>query len=158
MRRKPANLARAIYGNVLATSLVAAFSEDDDYSTTEIAVSVLVTGLVFWLAHVYSSLLAERYAVGRRLTRSETGAEFYSEWPVVQAFFPPVIVLLLGTIGLLSRDTAIWLAIAAGLGALVIWSLEIGHREQLSLLELAVMTFVNALFGLVIVLLKTLVH
>ena len=57
MRTKPANLARAIYGYILATSLVAAFSEDDDYSTTEVAVSVFVTGLVFWLAHVYASLL-----------------------------------------------------------------------------------------------------
>jgi len=54
--RAPAQLARAIYGNVLATSLVVAFSEDNDYSTTEIAVSVLVTGLVFWIAHVYASL------------------------------------------------------------------------------------------------------
>src|SRR5918992_2754769 len=86
MRTKPANLARAIYGYILATSLVAAFSEDDDYSTTEVAVSVFVTGLVFWLAHVYASLLGERYAAGRRLTRSEIGAEFYAEWPLVQAF------------------------------------------------------------------------
>jgi hypothetical protein len=58
--RPPANLARSIYGNVLATSLVVAFSEDEDYSTTEVAVAVLVTGLVFWLAHVYASLIAER--------------------------------------------------------------------------------------------------
>jgi hypothetical protein len=103
MKRPPANLARSIYGNVLATSLVVAFSEDNDYSTTQIAVSVLVTGLVFWIAHVYSSLIAERYAAGRRLTRAEVGAEFYGEWPVVQALFPPVGVLLLGTIGLLSQ-------------------------------------------------------
>jgi hypothetical protein len=110
---KPANLARAIYGYILATSLVAAFSEDDDYSTTEVAVSVFVTGLVFWLAHVYASLLGERYAAGRRLTRSEMGAEFYAEWPLVQAFIPSIAVLLLGTIGLLSDDTAVWLAIAS---------------------------------------------
>jgi hypothetical protein len=30
--RAPAQLARAIYGNVLATSVVVAFSEDDAYS------------------------------------------------------------------------------------------------------------------------------
>lgn len=50
--KTPARFSRAIYGNVLATSLVVAFSEDDDYSTLDIAVAVLVTGLVFWLAHV----------------------------------------------------------------------------------------------------------
>jgi hypothetical protein len=155
---KPANLARAIYGYILATSLVAAFSEDDDYSTTEVAVSVFVTGLVFWLAHVYASLLGERYAAGRRLTRSEIGAEFYAEWPLVQAFIPSIAVLLLGTIGLLSDDTAVWLAIAVGLAALLLWSLEIGRRERLSPVELAGMVLVNALFGAAVVVLKVVVH
>jgi hypothetical protein len=158
MRTKPANLARAIYGYILATSLVAAFSEDDDYSTTEVAVSVFVTGLVFWLAHVYASLLGERYVAGRRLTRSEIGAEFYAEWPLVQAFIPSIAVLLLGTIGLLSDDTAVWLAIAVGLAALLLWSLEIGRRERLSPLELAGMVLVNALFGAAVVVLKVVVH
>ena len=158
MTTKPANLARAIYGYILATSLVAAFSEDDDYSTTEVAVSVFVTGLVFWLAHVYASLLGERYAAGRRLTRSEIGAEFYAEWPLVQAFIPSIAVLLLGTIGLLSDDTAVWLAIAVGLAALLLWSLEIGRRERLSLLELAAMGLVNGLFGAAVVVLKVVVH
>jgi hypothetical protein len=158
MRTKPANLARAIYGYILATSLVAAFSEDDDYSTTEVAVAVFVTGLVFWLAHVYASLLGERYAAGRRLTRSETVAEFYGEWPLIQAFIPSLTVLLLGTIGLLSHDTAIWLAIAIGVAALLLWSLEIGRRERLSPLELAVMALVNGLFGVAVVLLKVVVH
>jgi hypothetical protein len=158
MTRKPARLARSIYGNVLATSLVVAFSEDDDYSTTEIAVSVLVTGLVFWLAHVYASLIAERYAAGRRLTRSEVGAEFYGEWPVVQAFFPPVVVLLLGTIGLLPPDTAISLAIAVGVAALVVWSVAIGRQERMSPLALLVMALLNALFGAAVVLLKVVVH
>jgi hypothetical protein len=158
MRRKPANLARAIYGNVLSLSLLVAFSEDDDYSTTEIAVSVLATGLVFWLAHVYASLLAARYAARRRLTRSEIGAEFYAEWPVVQAFFPPAFVLLLGTIGLLDHDTAISLAIAAGVAAMVLWSLAIGLQERMSTLALAGMALLNALFGGAVVLLKVLVH
>jgi hypothetical protein len=158
MRREPANLARAIYGNVLATSLVVAFSEDDAYSPAEIAVSVFVTGLVFWLAHVYSSLVAERYAVGRRLKRSEIGAEFYAEWPVLQAFFPPIVVLLLGVIGLLSNDTAITLAIAAGVVSMVLWGLAIGRMERMSPLAVAILTLLNALFGAAIVLLKVIVH
>jgi hypothetical protein len=143
---------------VLATSLVVASSEDDAYSPAEIALSVFVTGLVFWLAHVYSNLVAERYAVGRRLTRSEIGAEFYGEWPVVQAFFPPIVVLLLGAIGLLSNDTAISLAIAAGVVSMVLWGLAIGRMERMSPLALALMTLFNVLFGTAIVLLKVLVH
>jgi hypothetical protein len=156
--RTPARLARAIYGNVLATSLVVAFSEDDDNSTAAIAVSVVVTGLVFWLAHVYASLIAERYAARRRLTRSEIGAEFFGEWPVVQAFFPPVVVLLLGTVGLLSHDTAVSVAIAAGVVAMILWSLAIGRQERMSLPALVGLTLLNAVFGVAIVLLKVIVH
>jgi hypothetical protein len=152
------SFSRAIYGNVLATSLVVAFSEDDDYSTAEIAVSVLVTGLVFWLAHVYASLIGTRYAVRRRLTRAEVGAEFYAEWPVVQAFFPPTAVLLLGTVGLLSEGTAVSLAIAGGVAAMVLWSLAIGRQERVSLPALALLVFLNVLFGAAVVLLKVLVH
>jgi hypothetical protein len=108
--------------------------------------------------HVYSNLVAERYAVGRRLTRSEIGAEFYGDWPVVQAFFPPIVVLLLGAIGLLSNDTAISLAIAAGVVSMVLWGLAIGRMERMSPLALALMTLFNVLFGTAIVLLKVLVH
>jgi hypothetical protein len=156
--RAPARLSRAIYGNVLATSLVVAFSEDEDYSTGQIALSVFVTGIVFWLAHVYASLLAERYTAGRRLTRSEIGGEFYAEWPVVQAFFPPIVVLLLGAVGLLAEETAVSLAITVGVAAMVLWSLAIGRQERLSPLGLAAMALLNAVLGAAIVLLKVLVH
>jgi hypothetical protein len=72
--------------------------------------------------------------------------------------FPPVGVLLLGTIGLLSHDTAVDLAIAGGVAALVLWSLAIGRQERMSPLALAVMTLLNALFGVAVVLLKVIVH
>jgi hypothetical protein len=77
---------------------------------------------------------------------------------VVQAFFPPIVVLLLGTIGLLSDDTAVSLAIAGGVAAMVLWSLAIGRQERMSLIALAGTTLLNALFRAAIVLLKVLVH
>jgi len=156
--RTPARLSRAIYGNVLSTSLVVAFSEDDDYSSGQVALAVFVTGLVFYIAHVYASLLAQLYSAGRRLTWSEAGAEFYAEWPLVQAFFPPVIVLLLGAVGVLSDGTAETIAIAGGVVAMVLWGLAIGRRELLSPWGLVLMALVNAAFGVAIVLLKVLVH
>ena len=156
--KSPVRSSRAIYGNVLATSLVVAFSEDEDNSAGDIALAVFVTGIVFWIAHVYASVLAERYTAGRRLAWSEIQAELQAEWPIVQAFFPPIVVLLLGTIGLLSDNTAEWLAIGVGVAAMVLWSLAIGRRERMSALGLAGMALVNALFGVAIVLLKVIVH
>jgi hypothetical protein len=154
----PARLSRAIYGNVLSMSLVVAFSEDEDYSSGDVALAVFAAGLVFWIAHVYASVLAERYSAARRLTWSEVGAEFAAEWPVAQAFVPPVIVLLLGAIGVLSDGTAETIAIAGGVVAMVLWALAIGRRERMSPSGLVVMALVNAVLGVAIVLLKVLVH
>jgi hypothetical protein len=153
-----ANLAGAIYGTVLATSLVAAFSEAFEYSAFEIAVSVFVTGIVFWLAHVHSRLFADRYAARRPLTRAEVVTEFQTEWPMVQTVIPPTIVLLLGAVGLFSRETSIDIAIGVGIGALVAWGLEMGRRERLSPVRVIGVTLTNTFFGVAIVILKAIIH
>jgi hypothetical protein len=152
-----ANLAGAIYGTVLATSLVAAFSEAFEYSALEIAVSVFVTGLVFWLAHVHSRLFAERYTARRPLTREEVVGEFKTEWPMVQAVIPPTIVLLLGAAGVFSRETAVDIAIGLGVGALVAWELEMGRRERLGPLRVIAVTLTNTFLGVAIVVLKVII-
>lgn len=77
---------------------------------------------------------------------------------MVQAFFPPVAVLLLGTIGLLSHDTAVSLAIAGGVAAMVLWSIAIGRQERMSWLAIGLLALLNALFGVAVVLLKVIVH
>jgi hypothetical protein len=156
--RTPANLTGAIYGTVLATSLVAAFSENDEYSSGEIALYVFTTGLVFWLAHVHASLFGKRYAAGRALSRREILGEFRSEWPLEQAVFPPVVVMLLGAIGVFSKGTAITVAIVVGVAALVAWGIEIGRRERLGPLRIVAVTLANALFGVAIVGLKLAIH
>jgi hypothetical protein len=152
------NLAGAIYGTVLATSLVAAFSEAFEYSAFEIAVSVFVTGVVFWLAHVHSRLFAERYTVRRPLTRDEIKRAFQAEWPMVQAVVPPTLVLLLGALGVFSRETSIDLALGVGIGALVAWGLEMGRRERMGPLHVIGVTLTNVFFGVAIVVLKAVIH
>ena len=49
---RPARHAAAgLYGVILATALTAAYSEDSATDGGQIALAVVVTGIVFWLAH-----------------------------------------------------------------------------------------------------------
>jgi hypothetical protein len=151
-------LADWIYGTVLATSLVAAFSEDEDYDEVAVAIAVFVTTLVFWLAHVHAELFAERYAAKRPLERSEIVSRLRDQWSMVSATFPAVIIMLLAALGLFSRLWAERLAIGFGVGALIALGLEIGRREHLSTARLIGVTALNGFFGVVLVVLKILVH
>ena len=67
----PANAARAIYGQILVTSLVGALSEDSDIDAEYILLSVGATMLVFWLAHVYAEAMSRGLEAGRHVSWAE---------------------------------------------------------------------------------------
>lgn len=65
--RRPASrtdYAGALYGSLLAASVIAAASAVGDHPRLQLVVLLLVTGVVFWAAHVYAHLAGERQ-VGR---------------------------------------------------------------------------------------------
>ena len=67
--RTAGSVTEAIYGLILATSVIAVSREYDSSNAGVVAVTVLVTGIVFWLAHVYARVLATSIAQHRRLSR-----------------------------------------------------------------------------------------
>jgi hypothetical protein len=154
--RKPAKLARAIYGTILVTAVVAALSEDEDANPLEIGLAVLATSLVFWLAHVYASMLAT--SVGGRLTFAHARELAMEEWPLVQSSALPIAALLLAPVGVVSDYTAESLAIGVGLATLFLWGLLFGRRQGLAPLGLLLVATVNVAFGAAIVALKTAFH
>jgi hypothetical protein len=153
-----ANVAGGIYGQVLVTSLVAALSEAKTIDAGEMFVSVFVTMVVFWLAHVYSE------AVARRLTRTDpltwldvwTIAKF--QWPMLQAAVPAFLALALGWAGAVSTLTAVRLAIGLGVIALLAWGFIIAYLSRLSPLATLGSVALNGTFALSIVALKALIH
>ena len=125
---------------------------------TLIAVALLATLCVFWLAHTQAELLAVRYAVSHPLTRQERRDALRHSWPMVQAGFPPVIGLLLGTAGLVDDSGAVDIALAIGVAELAAWGIAIGRREQLGTLRTAGVTAANVTLGLAVVGLKLMIH
>jgi hypothetical protein len=156
--RLPANAARAIYGQILVTSLVGALSEDSEIEAGYILVSVVATMLIFWLAHVYAEAMSRGLEAGRHLVWAEIRGLAAGEWPLVQAAFPTAIVLALGAIGVLSTETAVDVAIAVGVVALFTWGLAIGRASGSSWTASLFGAAISAGFGLVVVGLKGLVH
>ncbi|MEK6326770.1 MAG: hypothetical protein AABM66_04480 [Actinomycetota bacterium] len=156
--RLPANAARAIYGQILVTSLVGALSEDSDIDAEYILVSVVTTMLVFWLAHVYAEAISRGLVAGRHVSWAEVRGLAAAEWPLVQAAFPTAIVLALGAVGAFSTETAVNVAIAVGVGALFAWGFAIGRASRSSWAASLFGAVISASFGLVVVGLKALVH
>jgi hypothetical protein len=151
-------LTGAIYGQILVTAIVATLSEEESISASDILVGVVVTMLVFWLAHVYARAEAMRLTRTEGLTVREVAGIAAEEWPMVQAAIPAVVFLVLGWAGVLSRDMAIDLAVAAGVVALAGWGFLIARRSRMSLPGTVGTVALNCGLGLAIVGLKIAVH
>lgn len=159
MNRKPfaTNYAGAIYGLILSMSVISALSKDDDLSPALIALWTAVTAIVFWVAHVYSQIVAAGFArpkEARELVRNT----MRREWPLVQGSLIPAAALLLAPLGLIEDDSASYVAVWVGVAALFLAGLAIGTRENLSWSRRITIGLINAFIGSLIVALKIIVH
>jgi hypothetical protein len=152
-----ADVASAIYGTILATTVVAGTSSSEEVSVTAGALIVLVTTMVFWLAHVYANLLAQRVVLKRRPSWAERAALAGQEWPLVQAGALPAFLLLLGTTGLYGRDTAFAIAMWSGVAALFVWGIVFARHEGRGIGFAILSGIFNAALGLIVIILKILV-
>jgi hypothetical protein len=158
MRRLRGNVAAAVYGQILATSLVATLSEDGGISSTELLFWLGLTMVVFWVAHVYAEAVARRLDRGRDLEVADIRELVTDELPELVAVLPPMAAIALGAVGLLERDTAVELAIALGVALLAAWGYVIARRTHLSPRATVGSVVLNGAIGLAIVGLKVWIH
>ena len=123
-------LEGAIYGAVIVTAVVVGESLDHEVSPYAGAVSVAVTAIVYWLAHVYAREMAYRLVQRRQPTLREAARVALDQWPIVEAGIVPVILLVLGGLGLYGRELAFNLAMAAGVVSLFLWGVAFARREE----------------------------
>jgi len=149
------NLAGAVYGTILVMSIIAAADFHENLWRT--LALLLVTGAVFWLAHVYAHALALSIDERETFSRSEIRRVAAREWPLLQAAVVPSLILFIGAVGLLGTMTTYRLAIGYGAAALIWWGFVFARKEHLSRTATVAVVVVNAAFGIFIVLLKELV-
>lgn len=158
MRRKSdTNYAGAIYGTIISMTVVATASKDPNLAPLEIAAWAAVTGIVFWLVHVYADIVAAGYSTFREAIGHAQGA-FRNEWPIVQGAMIPALAMAVAPLLAINDENASWWAVGAGIVTLFTTGLFIGSRDNRTWSRRFFIGAINALFGLIILGLKIIVH
>ena len=150
-------LAGFVYGTIVVLSVVIAGAKAFPHGMGHIASLVVITTFVFWLAHVYAHSLGHSVGAGEHLSFPEVQRIAWREAAIMGAAVPPVAVLLLGELGVLSPHAAVWGALAVGLAVLAAEGILFARIEKLGLLATLVVVAMNVGLGLVLILLKLLV-
>jgi hypothetical protein len=148
--------AAAVYGSIVAAALVEAFRAEH-VSSEQIALAVLTTMTVFWLAHVWSGIVGDRIHHGPQLQVARLIRIGRAEWPLVQASFVPVIALMLGWAGLYSDETAGRIALGICIVQLFAYGMIVGRQAYHRWPQAVVAGVLNAALGLVLIELEVLV-
>jgi hypothetical protein len=110
--RTSESATQGVYGLILATAVIAISRESDPSDAGQAALSMLVTALVFWLAHVYARLLGTAVSDDRGLTRAAVARAARENWSLVEVVIPLVLILALGAIGVIPERvqwvTGVW--------------------------------------------------
>ena len=152
------SVTEAIYGLILAMSVIAVSAEYASSNAGLVGVTVLVTGVVFWLAHVYARVLAGSITNHRPPNRSEVREAFRHDWPLVEATIPLVLILALGALDVLADKTAILAATLAALVELAAAGAYSARASGAGLLGTLASDLIAGALGSAVVLIKALVH
>jgi hypothetical protein len=156
--RTTGSVTEAIYGLILATSVIAVSREYDSSNAGTLGVTVLVTGAVFWLAHVYARVLAGSIGHHRMLNRSEIHEALRHDWPLVEVTVPLVLILLVGALGVVPDRAAILAAMLAALVELAAAGAYAARTSGAGLHGTVVSAVIAVALGSAVILLKALVH
>jgi len=156
--RPTGNPASAVYGTVLAGSLIAVEGSRDDVDVKRLVIVVVATQCVYWLAHVYAELVGRRIGTRQRPFRGEIRELLRDDWPLVAASFGPLIAIVLTRAGGADADTAVRVGLWVNAVVLAGWAVFAGRRAKLHLAELVLYVAVSFAFGVALVLLKVLLH
>ncbi|MFF3611617.1 hypothetical protein [Streptomyces sp. NPDC002580] len=149
--------AGAIYGSILAASVVATAGTGGEYPRIEAVVLLLVTGVVFWATHVYAQLVGERI-VGQAWSWREIRRIGGHEWSIVEAATLPAAAVAVSALFDLSVSTGLWIALGVAVAQQVMWACFGAARAGASRGLIVAEGFVNLALGLVIVAAKVVLH
>ena len=152
------SVTEAIYGLILATSVIAVSAEYASSNAGLVGVTVLVTGIVFWLAHVYARVLAGSITDHQTPNRSDMREALRHDWPLVEVTVPLVLILALGALGVVADKTAILAATVAVLVELAAAGAYAARASGAGVRGTVASTLIAVTLGGAVVLLKALVH
>ncbi|GGY21854.1 hypothetical protein GCM10010299_29940 [Streptomyces tanashiensis] len=142
--------AGAVYGSLLAASVIATAGTVGEFPRVQLIVLLLVTGTVFWAAHVYANLAGERL-VGRPVGWADVRRAGRHELSIIEAAALPAAALAVSPLLGLDPSGAEWLALSVAGAQQFSWAmfgaLNAGAPRTQALIE----GLVNLLFVVLIV-------
>lgn len=149
----------SVYGTVLVNGMIVAAGSHGASSWT-VFVTVVVTVIVFWAAHVYAGTIAGH---GIDMPRGTSlSVSFHRSLRRSVGFLtsavPPSIVLLLGALRVVDDTVALWVALWLGVVILGVLGFTVFALRGDSWPVRIIGTITTALFGFAMIILKAVIH
>lgn len=151
------NVAGAIYGLILGSSIIAAAGADHPRQAGLVEIYLCVTALVFYLAHVYAGVIGS-WIEGEAPSALGVRRQLRLEWPMVSAQLLPAAVLLLGALGAIPGTAAISGAMGVALAELMTGVVLACRKVGATRTQATISIAAGALFAVIVVFLKVFVH
>ncbi len=147
--------AAGIYGAIITAAILAAAG--GKLPTVALAISVLITLLVYWIAEEYAEVLGQQASGGQLPTRASILAALASTWPMVSASYIPLLALVVARLAGASPTVAANVGLVVAIVLLTYHGWAAGRASQLRGWRFAGAVLTAAALGLVMVVLKDLV-
>ena len=154
MRVKPFG---AVYGLIAVAALLAAESANSETYLETIG-AVLITLLMYWLAHSYAELTSERLRTGEHLTVGLLARTLAGELTILIGAAVPLTVLLVCWAAGADLTTAVTAGVWSSALTIVVLEVAIALRADLRGRELVAQVAIGALLGLFVIALRFVLH
>jgi hypothetical protein len=154
-------LSGAIYGTLVASGVLATEGSTRD-GVGEVALVVLVTLMVYWFAHGYAEMLAdrarERAVGGKAHALVDLGRALRKQWSIVGGSVSLIVVLFLGALLGADTDTAVSIAVWFAVLELLLWGTLAARQAELRGWPMVAYGLGSASLGVAIGILEVLLH
>jgi hypothetical protein len=152
------NLASAIYGQILLLTILGVERNADHVTPEAVLIVVLMSQLVFWLAHAYAETLGHQLRSESRISGESIREVMVREWPIAQSAGPTVVLMTLAIVGVITTPTATDIATGLAVVSLFAWGLAAARRSHDTPAHQLLVGCASAGLGLLIVALELAIH
>ncbi len=151
--RRGRRRAASIYGTIVTAAVIAAGG--NQLKSAQLAVTVVVTLIVYWLAEQYAELLGAHTHDGRLPSARLIRSSLAEAWPMVTASFLPVASIGVAVLFGASSSNAAQAALIVTVVLLIMHGDSAGRAAGLRGKQRIIVTLIAGLLGVAMVILKS---
>ena len=151
------DLSAAIYGTMTVGALLAAESAGSE-TYAETVIAVLITLVIYWLAHSYAEFASERLKEREPLRLEVLGRIMVNQVPILFGAAIPLVAVVILWAASASLSTAVTVAVWTSAVVVVLIETLAGIRAKRTGRELVFQTMFGGLLGLLIIVLRLTLH